>query len=260
VYQRGEKFFEDGSPKFGGTDNADPFPEWISIRMPTWTNPHVGMEAVEQMRSNLPEDVFEQEVAAKFLLDSAGVFRGIKDCVRGDFQPPLANHHYVMGVDLGRLRDYSVLTVMDRGNRHVVYWERFNQLSWEVQYHRIIAAAKRFRALAVIDSTGIGDPIVEQIQRAGVRVEPYKIGGSSAKQQLIDKLRVNIENQRISFPSIPVLRKELEAYEYQVTDTGVIRFSAPSGQHDDCVISLALANWGGDQEPFVYRFSNQRGL
>jgi hypothetical protein len=129
-----------------------------------------------------------------------------------------------------------------------------------VQYSRIIDVARRYRATVVIDSTGIGDPILDAIQNAGVRVSPYKIGGTVAKQQLIDKLRVNIEKQRISFPLVPVMKRELESYEYSISDSGTIKFSAPHGQHDDTVISLAMANWGADVAPFVYRFSNQRGI
>lgn len=260
VYQRGEKYDREGNPRYGA-DEVDPFPEWYSIRMPTYANPTVSRSSIETMRKNLPEDVFRQEVDAEFLLDSAGVFRKINACIRGDVHEPVPGRSYVMGVDLARLKDFSVLTVMDRETRHVCHFERFNQINWEVQYSRIISAAKKYNhALVVMDSTGIGDPIVQTIQNAGVRVKPYKIGGSTAKQQLIEKLRVNIENERISFPLIPALKRELEAYEYEISDSGVVKYSAPSGQHDDTVISLALANYGADQEPFVYRYSLRRGI
>jgi hypothetical protein len=41
-----------------------------------------------------------------------------------------------------------------------------------------------------------------------------------------------------------VLTAELQRYEYQISSTGNISYNAPSGYHDDCVIALALANWG----------------
>ncbi len=260
IYQRGEKFLEDGTPKFSESD-PDPFPNYLSIRMPTWANPTVPLESIRQMKASLPEDVFRQEVAAQFLLDSAGVFRGVKDCVRGELQEPLADHSYIMGVDLGRLKDFTVLTVMDRSNRHVVYQDRFQKIEWEVQYHRMIETAKRYRAKVFMDSTGIGDPVVQTVQSGGIHVVPYSISSNVAKHQLIDKLRLNIEKQRISFPAdLVVMRKELASYEYNISTAGVVRFSAPSGQHDDTVISLALANWGADVEPWTYKFSQQAGV
>lgn len=261
VYQRGEKNFSDGSPKYADP-SEDPWAEWFAIRMPTWTNPTVKIQAIRDAKKNLPEDVFQQEYGAQFLADSAGVFRGINACSRGSLQNPIAGEQYVIGVDLARLRDFTVLTVIHRHTNHVVAFDRFNQISWEVQYYRIIQLARRYNnALVVMDSTGLGDPILETLRGGGVRVEGYKIGGSTAKQQLIEKLRVNIEHQRISFPpDLKVLRRELENYEYEVTDSGVIKYSAPDSQNDDCVVSLALANWGADSPEWVYHFRQLRGI
>jgi hypothetical protein len=46
---------------------------------------------------------------------------------------------------------------------------------------------------------------------------------------------------------------ELEAYEYDLTEMGNVGMNAPSGQHDDCVIALALAVW-----QFEYRMDRIR--
>lgn len=260
VYQWGDKNDSEGNNKFIAEGIVDDHPDFLSIRMPTWMNPHVKLAAVEAFRRNMPEDVFEQEVAAKFLTDSAGVFRGINQCIYGELEEPDPGKNYVMGVDLARIRDYSVIIVMDRKTRHVVHFERFNQIRWDVQYSRIIAAARKYRAPVCIDATGVGDPIVEAIQNSGISVIPYKIGGSAAKQHLIDKLRVSIENGGISFPHIPVLKRELEIYEYRVSPSGTVQFSAPPNQHDDCVMSLALCNEIADTGEFVYRYRNIRGV
>jgi hypothetical protein len=286
VYQRGEKISKEGYAKYQphlptcpgpksidpletdpdkmGCDcpNTDPWWEWYSIRMPTWTNPTVPAQSVYEAKKNLPEDVFAQEFAAIFQNESAGVFKGIKGCMRGVLQEPNPGESYAIGVDLGRLRDYTVLTVMSRSQKHVVAFERFNKISWELQYNRIKALSQQYNnAVCVIDYTGIGDPIVEALRSGGVPVEPYKIGGSLSKQQLIEKLRVCIEKSRISFPAnLPFLIDELERYEYKVSETGVVRYEAPEGHHDDCVVSLALVTWLADQEPFTYKFSQRRGF
>jgi hypothetical protein len=275
VYQRGEKFTRDGRQKYkphtpgcGKIEtgsckcvDADPWLEWKAIKMPTHTNPHVPAASIEDARRNLPEDVFKQEYLAEFLDDSAGVFRGIKDCIRGTIEPPNPLLQYVIGVDLARINDFTVLTVMDRQRKHVCHIERFNQIAWEIQYIRIKELSLRYnRAVCVVDSTGIGDPICADLIAGGVPVEPYKIGGNIAKRQLIEKLRVNIEQGKISFPDIPALLRELEVYEYSITDGGVIRYQAPDGEHDDCVVSLALANWVADCDPFIYKFYHKRGV
>ena len=52
-------------------------------------------------------------------------------------------------------------------------------------------------------------------------------------------LVMDIQQQTISFPENPI-GYELENFEYEYTRTGV-RYTAPQGLHDDCVMSLALA-------------------
>jgi fructose 1,6-bisphosphatase len=56
----------------------------------------------------------------------------------------------------------------------------------------------------------------------------------------------DIEESALELPStnlFPALGEELEAFSYEVLPSGKIRYSHPSGFHDDCVISLGMANW-----------------
>lgn len=76
-----------------------------------------------------------------------------------------------------------------------------------------------------------------------MQVEGFQFTNTS-KQQLIEHLAVLIEKQQIKFPDIRVLVNELSSYEYELTRAGNVRYNAPSGLHDDCVIALALAAWG----------------
>jgi hypothetical protein len=91
----------------------------------------------------------------------------------------------------------------------------------------------------VIDSTGVGDAIVEDLQRYFNRMVGFKYT-STSKQQLMEGLASAIHKGEIAYPDghIP---QELAIFEYIFTPTGV-KYSAPSGFHDDCVNALALAN------------------
>ena len=85
-----------------------------------------------------------------------------------------------------------------------------------------------------------GGAICEDVIRMGVPVDPFTFTEGS-KNELINNLIVRMENHEISYPPIPELIHELEAYSYNITETGRTRRGAPSGFHDDCVDSLALA-------------------
>jgi hypothetical protein len=263
IYNRGDK-----SRLMSG--EKDEFPEWMSVRMPTWRNPFVKPQAISDLRNNLPSDVFEQEVAARFMKDGVGVFRNVDQCIKpglfgpnGDpiWEDPIPGRRYAVGVDLARKKDWTVITVLDTVRKHVVYFDRFNRIDWETQKRRILEVSKRYNnALVCLDSTGLGDVIHSDLHGAGVNTEGYTISGSKPKQQLIDKLRVNVEFGRISYPQIKPLIYELDIYEYEVTSQGNVKYSAPSGKHDDCVIALALANWVGDRVPFKYSARQMRGV
>lgn len=69
-------------------------------------------------------------------------------------------------------------------------------------------------------------------------VEGFKFT-SPSKQQLMEGLAVAIQQENIRYPAGPI-KAELEVFEYESTRTGV-KYSAPSGFHDDCVCALALA-------------------
>jgi hypothetical protein len=94
------------------------------------------------------------------------------------------------------------------------------------------------RVPIMIDSSGVGDPIFEELQRSGLHINGFKFTQNS-KQQLMVGLQNAIHEKKISFPDSQIV-KELEVFEFQYTKTGV-KYSAPSGFHDDCVMGLALA-------------------
>lgn len=222
---------------------------WKSWRQPTSINKYISVEEIADAKRDSTEMMFSQEWMAEFLSDETGVFKRIRQCIVGSYKAAVPGRFYVMGVDLAKTVDFTVLTVMDSVTREVVAWERFQDLSWSVQKLRVQElAAKYNNALCVVDSTGIGDPIVEDFQRAGLSLfyqddKPGFKFNNDTKNQLILNLAISIEQRRITFPMEQILVDELESFEYQITDSGRLRYSAPDGKHDDSVISLALACW-----------------
>jgi len=208
----------------------------------------------DRLRGSFPRDLFNQEYLAQFIDGASSVFRA-KDvdavtnekCLK-DYQ---IGHFYVLGVDLAKMNDYTVLTTIDLYTNSVVYWERLNKDSYVYQKDRIKAIAHRYnRARVVLDSTGVGEPIFDDLLASGMMVDDFRFSNKS-KEMLIDKLRIYIEQGDIVIPNEPILINELKNYSKDITIGGRITYSAPIGQHDDAVISLALAVWGiiGKVEP-----------
>lgn len=245
---RGRNWFYDLYMR--GIEGSDTYDRnWKSWRQPTSINSYITPQEIEESKKDLSETLFKQEFMAEFLSDETGVFKKIRQCIVGIYKQAVAGRFYVMGVDLAKTVDFTVLTVLDSVTREVVAWERFQDLSWMVQKLKVQELAARYNnALVVIDSTGVGDPIAEDLSHSGLSL--YYTGDkpgikftNDSKSQLINNLAIAIEQRRVTFPYEPVLIDELNAFEYSITDGGRIKYSAPSGKHDDCVISLSLACW-----------------
>ena len=229
------------------TRGQDPsWPEYKSFSFPSWINPFFRASEVEELRRSLPEDVFRQEIGAEFLAESAGVFRNLDACERGTLEPPRPGASYVVGWDVAKHSDASVMMVIDCRRCHVVAFERYLRMDYEIQYRKLKELCELYNDASVLmDSTGVGDPVLERVRAMGLHVQGYSFTPQS-KQRLIEGLAVGLQQARLTFPPLPVLRGELEVFEYKLTTSANIRYSAPEGYHDDCVCALALAWWAAE--------------
>lgn len=205
-------------------------PNWQSWQMPTSTNPFIDANELEDARKDLPALAFAQEYLAEFNDNAANPFgqQHIAQCT----YPMTSNAPVCFGVDLAKSHDWTVIIGLDE-NANVCFFERFQQ-DWRQTIQRIKALPN---VPIIMDSTGVGDPIGEEVASAR-EVELFKFSQTS-KQQLMEGLAAAIQQRKIGFPE-GVITEELNNFEYVYTQTGV-RYSAPSGLHDDCVMALALA-------------------
>ena len=151
---------------------------------------------------------------------------------------------------MGKVNDFTVITPFDLCTFKVGKQERFNQMDWNLQKVKIQLAYSTFKpSIMTIDSTGIGNPIVDDLSKSGLNLEPFTFTEKS-RMDLLMNLKLLIESKKIRIPNDPILIGELKSFEYQIGDKGKIRAGCPENLHDDCVMSLALAVWGIPNEPY----------
>ena len=216
--------------------------EWASWQMPSSVNPRLKQSELDAMRETMPERVYQQEINALFLEDAGGVFRGVADAVTAQAQAQRQDgHSYAFGVDWGRSNDATVITVLDMEQRAAVAIERFTQVEYTHQLGRLRAMCERFNPVTIIAETNsMGGPLVEALQRMDLPVVPFNTTNAT-KAAAIDALALAFERRELRILNDPTLIAELQAYEMERLPSGLYRYSAPDGMHDDCVISLALA-------------------
>lgn len=204
----------------------------------------IDLEELVRIKSTSTEKEWKKEWVAEWAASAGEVFKNITGCIGGELTSPIQGRFYYMGVDLGRLQDFSVITVVDSVTWQVVYWDRFKEIEYPFQKSKILAVIDKFgmyNTKIFIDQTGLGQPVVDDLQRSGVNIEGFTFTNES-KKDLIEKLALLLEHGKILYPDIPELVEELQVFSYEIMPkTKRVRYGAPHGYHDDCVISLALA-------------------
>jgi hypothetical protein len=240
--------------KVKAQDREDPrYKDWAFFHFTSYDNPFLDKDDIDAIAADLPESVRRQEIFAEFLEDTAGVFVNLERVLKLKAGiDPKPGERYAMGVDLARVQDFTVLAVFDSKGR-MVHLNRLGHIAWALQEDIIVQTALRYnKAFTIIDSTGVGDPMLERLQRRSL--QGWMVDGfhfdSSSKRMLVESLMLSIEHGEVEFIADPVLVNEFQSFEYQRTASG-LRYSAPEGQHDDVVMATALGVWALKSQPAV---------
>lgn len=205
-------------------------------------NPEVPFIEVEHLYRTMPERTFQQEILAQFIESSGQVFRRIFESATATHQDaPVDGHLYALGVDWARDNDWTVITVIDITTQSIATIDRFNQVDYVLQLNRLRAICDRFRPKTIIaEANSMGQPLIDVLRRTHLPVQPFTTTNAT-KAVAIDALALAFEQGQIKILPDQTLINELQSYEMERLPSGLLRYSAPEGMHDDCVMSLALA-------------------
>jgi hypothetical protein len=131
-------------------------------------------------------------------------------------------------------------------NKTVDWWGA-NRMDYSMQRAFIMDRMKAWGNPRLLpERNSIGVPNIEMLIQDGVNVGYGPDGAPGfnttavTKSQLIMSLALGLDRKEPRLPK--EYAGEMRAYEVEVTTTNP-KFSAPDGQHDDRVISAALAWW-----------------
>jgi hypothetical protein len=239
-------------------------------------NTYIEPGFLEDERVHMPPEFYRQEYEAEWVGNVNQVYP--PECLqKATSELPFHEHpdHNVAGVDLAKLQDWTVFCGLGADGCTIGLAE-YQRLPYPKLVPLFLAfCTKHNIGRALVDQTGVGEPIVEyfrrglqtkedwQEYRAALGVEPdafvkpphvfvdgYKLTAES-KTDLINNHRVMLENGKVTIPQ-PVslyqrkLYAQLSVYHYEKSKTPGstnIRMTAPENLHDDYVIAHALGAW-----------------
>lgn len=214
--------------------------EWRSWSMPTRANPFIDAGEIEAAREDLSDLAYAQEYEAQFVSWQGAVFRKILDAVSS---APATGKAAVIGADWGRVNDFTVFAVLSDAGE-LLELDRFRGIEYSLQRARLQALYERHGQPTIIaEQNSIGGPVIEQLARDGLKVKPF-VTTNASKAEAIEALALAFERSEIRILNDPALIGELQAFEAKPLPSGLMRYEACAGGHDDTVMALAIA-WQG---------------
>jgi hypothetical protein len=183
---------------------------------------------------------------------------------------------FFVGLDLGQSQDYTALSILERlkNDKDCVYHVRHLERIRGAPYPAIVEKTAKIMqsqglkgyASLVVDQTGVGAPVVDLFGQAGLKPVGVLIhGGDKAshegdswrvpKRDLVGVLQVLLQTGRLKVASKlklgPVLSEEMLNFRVLIDPmTAHDSYSAwREEDHDDLVLSVALAAWYGENGP-----------
>jgi phage FluMu gp28-like protein len=253
IFDTGAPFWKIGTPNGKNhfyEDFMDKHKDFQSFQFSTFENPYIQREEVDKEIERYGKESLyvRTEIFAEFLEDQNAVFPwvDIMACIDNSLfinSKYMPNRKYAMGVDLAKYEDFTVIIILDYTAEpyKIVYYERFNRRPWQYVIERIKDINIQYNCNSnFIDSTGVGDPIVEALQ-GKMSAEGYKFS-STSKLDLVTYLAGFIINHKLRYPNIQDLIDELKYFQFVKSEhSNNWKMEASTGYHDDTVMALGLA-------------------
>jgi phage FluMu gp28-like protein len=158
--------------------------------------------------------------------------------------PELTGHFYA-GVDLAKKEDFSVVAVLRKDEDafrliHLNVFPQGTEYVGVINYLKALSERLKTVHRFLLDQTGVGEAVVEQAKKTVPNLEGV-ILSAPAKQEILGYLKLMMQEKRVLFPYELDLLQELDVERFELTKSGQIQFSHPSGTHDDRFWAFALA-------------------
>ncbi len=218
------------------------------------TSKYLPRETLELYRQQMPRLAFQSEFLAEFIDGEGSVFTDFKRCV-GVYERHLGVPT-IVGVDwgTGTGSDYTVLTIGQvwGGKACIEKQIAFNDKN-ATDTVRVIAQLvtdlrgydkfDRQEVWVVVEKNSIGQVYLQLLNDAlpeDVQLSAFNTTNKS-KDRIVKQVISLFERGRIVLPNDGRLLNELEMYSCEINASGLPVYNAPSGYHDDRVMSLCFA-------------------
>lgn len=228
--------------------------DWSKYDVSKYLSP----EILEVYRKQMPKASFQAEYLGEFIDGDGAVFGDFKDCIQDtqlDYSLPV---HLSIDWGTGTGQDYTVISIAQLKDNHINVTDQisFNDLNAKQTTERIVSIIGSItnkgckEVNVVVEKNGIGNVYLQLLSDAlddlndswneiEVNLSTF-LTTNKSKERVVKQLIKCFEEGLISIPKIDDLIVELSAYECKVNQNGAPVYNAPTGTHDDNVLSICF--------------------
>lgn len=222
-------------------------PQFSAYQFATWDNPFIPKEEIEAARKNISPEIFAQEYEGKFISGGATFFTDVERVMRAEYQhSALPGHWYGGGLDIGRYKDNTVLSIGDffLDPAEICFVEEYHDMPFAIQKGKILTACARYGIdILTMDVTGMGYGLGERIaEEAPFTCEPETYTNPK-KIAMFTDLQASYDNDELLIPDEDRYLVEHNMIIPEIVPGRLtVKLNAKAGFTDDVVNSFALLN------------------
>ena len=242
--------------------DVDPFQSWIDsgnwakVILHWKCHPGYGTDSEFlnkiHVKQKLSWTTINQEYNLSFQDSESNFFDSatIRDCAIGSNENPIDDTFYMFGIDSSQQGDdYSCCSVIkyEKEIFSLVHLYRKRKETMESHLWNINKLIQLYKPVIVGVETNSGGQIwYEELVKNnfGIRFKKF-VTTHESKITILSRVKLLLESQKLNYPSNSPLVDELLNFKRGGKDGNFL--SAPSGKHDDCIMSLAVALYVSDQ-------------
>ena len=182
-----------------------------------------------------------------FLSSGNSAFGDIRHVLTAPEEPEyLEGHRYMAGVDWGQDADFTAISIIDATDDVEVFVDHFNRMPWEAMVNRIVDACKRWRVETIQPERNSMGAVIELLVRVmeerklEMTIRPITMTNVK-KQKLVSLLYTGIHTDGLQLMPDKEATTEMNVFQQNQMESGLYKFEAASGMHDDIVIARMLA-------------------
>ncbi len=239
-------------------------PQYSTHKIASAENPLIPEEFLAEMKQSMTQDAYMREYQAEFTEAASSYFQQelIRKCIEKaqklylepypNLEQTITKGEYFAGLDLGKLHDHSAIVIVQRNQEHLklVYSHQFPlQMPYIEIINTLIRADEKFSfKKLLVDQTGLGEPILENMHDQGLKCAEGTKFSQETKTELLTNLKLVMEQDQLAIPYNKDLCQQINDQQYSYSKNGKLTFNHPPNSHDDMLWALALAVYAAKTE------------